>query len=53
MDDAVAAAKLLEMALNQDGSEDKIRQLVDLGIKESQLPANITLEKLLHLIMEF
>ena len=45
-DDAIAAAKLLEMALNQDGSEEKITDLVDLGIKESQLPANITLEKL-------
>ncbi|MFT5385949.1 MAG: DNA polymerase-3 subunit epsilon, partial [Saprospiraceae bacterium] len=45
-DDAIASAKLLEMALNQDGSEDKISQLVDLGIKESQLPQNITLEKL-------
>ncbi len=45
-DDAIASAKLLEMALNQDGSEEKIRSLVDLGIKESQLPENITLEKL-------
>jgi len=45
-DDAFAAAKLLEMALNQDGSEEKISDLVDLGIKESQLPQNITLEKL-------
>ena len=45
-DDALASAKLLEMALNQDGSEEKISDLVDLGIKESQLPQNITLEKL-------
>lgn len=44
--DALASAKLLEMALNQDSSEDQISALVDMGIKESQLPANITLEKL-------
>jgi DNA polymerase III subunit epsilon len=48
-DDAVAAAKLLQMALHQDGSEENITQLVDLGIKESQLPQNITLEKLHNL----
>ncbi len=45
-DDARAAAKLLEMALHQDGSADRISEIVDLGIKESQLPQNITLEKL-------
>lgn len=46
MADTQATVELLQMALSQEDSSEKVSELVDLGIKESQLPANITLEKL-------
>ncbi len=46
MADTQATLQLLQMALAQEESQENISDLVDLGIKESQLPKNITLEKL-------
>lgn len=46
MADTMATVELFEKILVQEDSEDKMSSLVNLGIKESQLPANITLEKL-------
>ena len=46
MADTKATVQLLEMALAAEESKESVSELVNLGIKESQLPANITLEKL-------
>ena len=45
-DDAKATAELFEIILQKEESEERIDHIVNLGIKESQLPANITLEQL-------
>ncbi len=46
MADTKATVQLLEMALADEENKESISELVNLGIKESQLPANINLEKL-------
>ncbi len=51
MADTKATVQLLEMALSDEESKESVSELVNLGIRESQLPANITLEKL-HKIPE-
>ncbi len=46
MADTKATVQLLEMALLQKESKERVNEMVNLGIKESQLPLNISLEKL-------
>ena len=46
MADTKATVQLLEMALSENESKERVDEMVNLGIKESQLPANISLEKL-------
>ena len=46
MADTKATVQLLEMALRENESKERVDEMVNLGIKESQLPANISLEKL-------
>jgi DNA polymerase III subunit epsilon len=46
MADTKATVQLLEMALSEEDTTENVSALINLGIKESQLPANITLEKL-------
>lgn len=46
MGDALATTELFEKILAKESSEDNIKNLVNLGIKESLLPKNLTVEKL-------
>ncbi|MEM9824358.1 MAG: exonuclease domain-containing protein, partial [Bacteroidota bacterium] len=46
MADTMATTTLLEMILDKENSEDKINELVNLGVRQSQLPVTITLETL-------
>ncbi len=46
MGDALATARLLEMILQKQKSEQEIRDMVNLGVKESRLPKNLNLEKI-------
>ena len=51
MDDTLATAKVFEYILQQKASEDNIANVLNLGIKESRLPRNITLD-FLHTLPE-
>ncbi|MEM6376936.1 MAG: exonuclease domain-containing protein [Bacteroidota bacterium] len=44
--DAAATAILLEKILNQEENQESAHQMINLGIKESLLPANLNLEKI-------
>ncbi|MEM9920330.1 MAG: exonuclease domain-containing protein [Bacteroidota bacterium] len=46
LDDAIATTDILGRILRQDPAEENIKMLVNRGIRESQLPENITIEKL-------
>jgi DNA polymerase-3 subunit epsilon len=46
MGDTVATVALFEKILATEKTDDKIRKMVNLGVKESLLPKNFTLEKL-------
>ena len=46
MADTKATVQLFEMIFDLDQTADNVKELVNLGIKESQLPVNITLDKL-------
>ena len=46
MADTQATTTLLEMILDKENSEDSINDLVNLGVRQSQLPASISLETL-------
>ena len=46
MADAAATVELLEKIFAKERSEEQVLDLVNLGVKESKLPLNITLEKL-------
>ncbi|MEO1516538.1 MAG: exonuclease domain-containing protein [Bacteroidota bacterium] len=46
LDDALATTDILGRILRQDPAEQRIKDLVNRGIRESQLPENITIEKL-------
>jgi DNA polymerase-3 subunit epsilon len=51
MDDTLATAKVFEYILQQQESEESIIDVLNLGIKESRLPKNITLD-FLHALPE-
>ncbi len=44
--DANATAELFEIIMNEKANQEEVQSLINLGLKESQLPANITLTKL-------
>lgn len=46
MADAAATVVLLEKIFKKEESEDQILDMINLGVKESKLPSNITMEKL-------
>lgn len=46
LDDSLATAQVFEKILRKEGGIEKVDELVNLGIKESALPKNLTLEKL-------
>lgn len=46
MADTQATVELFERILHQDESEEQILDMVNLGVRQAKLPANITLEKL-------
>ena len=46
MADTLATVELLEMAFAKEQAAENVNDLVNLGIKESKLPLNITMEKL-------
>jgi len=46
MADAAATTEILEMIFEKEKSEEQVLEMVNLGVKESKLPINITMEKL-------
>lgn len=46
MGDAMATALLLERILQKNDGDDQVKRMVNLGIRESLLPKNFTLEKI-------
>jgi DNA polymerase-3 subunit epsilon len=46
MADTAATVELLEMIFEKEKSEEDVLDMINLGVKESKLPANITMEKL-------
>ncbi|MEM6966132.1 MAG: exonuclease domain-containing protein [Bacteroidota bacterium] len=46
MADAAATTELLEMIFQKEKSEEQVLDMINLGVKESKLPINITMEKL-------
>ncbi|HFB99298.1 MAG TPA: DNA polymerase III subunit epsilon, partial [Phaeodactylibacter sp.] len=46
MADTAATVEILEMIFQKEKSEEQVLDLINLGVKESKLPINITLEKL-------
>ena len=46
MADTAATVEILEMIFQKEKSEDDVLDMINLGVKESKLPANITMEKL-------
>ena len=46
MADVMATTQLFQKILNQDKSEQEIKQMVNLGIRESRLPKNLSIEKI-------
>lgn len=51
LDDTLATTQIFEMMLAEQEGKGKIRSLVNLGVKETKLPPNITLERL-HAVPE-
>ena len=51
LDDTLATTRLFEMILGEQSGKQNIRSLVNLGVKETKLPPNITLERL-HAVPE-
>jgi DNA polymerase III subunit epsilon len=51
LDDTLATTRLFEMILAAQGSAGSLKSLVNLGVKETKLPQNITLERL-HAVPE-
>ncbi len=49
LDDTLATVELFENILQADQGETEMKKIVNLGIRESKLPANITMEDLLNL----
>jgi DNA polymerase-3 subunit epsilon len=46
MSDALATVEILEKVLAKESGEESLNDMVNLGIKESLLPANLTMEKI-------
>lgn len=46
LDDTLATTQLFQLILSQQEGKNNIRSLVNLGVKETKLPPNITLERL-------
>lgn len=46
MADVMATVQLFERILDQEKSEQEIKQMVNLGIRESKLPKNLSIEKI-------
>lgn len=46
MADVMATVQLFERILDQEKSEQEIKQMVNLGIKESRLPKNLSIDKI-------
>lgn len=46
LDDTLATTRLFELMLSEQDGKGKIRTLVNLGVKETKLPPNISLERL-------
>jgi len=46
LDDTLATTRLFELMLSEQDGRGKIRALVNLGVKETKLPPNISLERL-------
>lgn len=46
LDDAVATTDILKRILAKEDNQEKIKDIINLGIKESQLPKNISLDQL-------
>lgn len=46
MADTAATVELLEMIFQKEQTEDDVIDMINLGVKESKLPVNITMEKL-------
>ncbi len=46
MADAAATTEILEMIFEKERTEEQVLEMVNLGVKESKLPVNITMEKL-------
>lgn len=44
--DAAATTELLQMALSGENSQDEVNTLVNMGIKETRLPKNLSIEKI-------
>ncbi|MCB0551193.1 MAG: GIY-YIG nuclease family protein [Phaeodactylibacter sp.] len=51
LDDALATAEILRRILNREDNEQRVKEMVNLGIKEALLPKNLTVE-LIHNLPE-
>ena len=47
--DALATTELLKMSLQQQGSEEEVKLMVNMGIKESRLPKNLSIDRIQQL----
>ncbi|MCB9265331.1 MAG: GIY-YIG nuclease family protein [Lewinellaceae bacterium] len=46
LDDALATAEILRRILNGEDNEQRVKEMVNLGVKEALLPKNFTLERI-------
>lgn len=46
LDDALATAEILRRILNREDNEQRVKEMVNLGVKEALLPKNLSLEQI-------
>lgn len=46
LDDALATTEILQRILSKESNEEKVKDIINLGIKEANLPKNISLDQL-------